>query len=183
MNKAMLLDLVSRSAKDDTIVEQFSTLIDEVEARLNERVRLRELMKQTSLTVNTDGTASLPSDFARVRFVTKANDPNSVLKERSWQDVLAGNDGFALGNGQILVHPAQNVDLHYWAKVPSLNSNDTNAVLDRAMMIYHSGIMAAWAALKGDVQTAQAMWSAFDNLITQLNANEDWALHGQQAII
>jgi len=182
MNKADLFNLVMRSAGNDRIAEIFPELVNEVEARLNERLRLRELMQTATLDAST-GSAALPSDFARMRFVTQAGNPSAVLRERSMQDVLARKEGYAIGNGEIRVYPGQRVDVHYWVKLPSLNDNNTNALLERGLGVYHAGIMAAYEALNGDIQKAAALWVAFDQLVTSINASEDWTLQGYASIV
>ena len=182
--KADLMEMVMCSANDDRIAEVLPVFINEVEARLNNRLRMRELLASSNVTIGGDGRGTLPPDLARVRFVMGADNPNDVLREIWLYDVLAKrHEGYAIDGNQIVVYPARNVTVHYWEKVPSLNDVHTNVVLERAIGLYHTGVMAAYEAWRGDPQKAAALWGAFDALLTSLNANEDWATQGRTAIM
>lgn len=124
-----------------------TSFIANAEARINRRLRTRSMETSDTLTLNSSGEATLPSDFLEARLLTVATSPVSfpefvepdspefLFKFRPNQ-----NPQYASIIGTtIKVQPAYegSATLYYFGKVPALSgSNTTNWLLTKAPDIY-----------------------------------------------
>lgn len=128
----------------DTVIPNF---IANAEARLNKRVRHRDMVSEESLTFDTDGEAALPSDFLEWRALSLDTTPVSrpEFVEPDSREFMyrfrpySVPQYYTILNGKIKVQPATDATgtLYYYAKLPALTDvNPDNWLLLRSPEVY-----------------------------------------------
>jgi len=180
--RSELMDMLIRSSGSDRIAELFPTLAEAVEAQLNGLLRIHEMWAETNLTLDSEGKGTLPDDFISARFVLVP--PKRFLKQRTAQEIRSDVTGYHVGALQIQVYPVVDaITVGYWAKLPSVVQNDTNAALERGPNLYFTGMMAEYYAIAGDVQKTMEYQTAFDALVRQTSADDLWDRQGKIGVM
>lgn len=144
------------------IAAKADLIIDMVEADLNNGVlgldgsfvslRTREMEAEDDLTPDSDGQATLPTDYLEFRQVVSLNSPRRDLKlislakaDEFYADRVSDlPDHFTIIGSTIQVLPISTTDirLHYYQKIPALSSsNTTNWLLTKAPNVYLYGCL------------------------------------------
>lgn len=150
---------------DTTAADNADTYIDLVEAYFRRKLRTREMAETATLTLDSEGEASLPADFLEVIRVSYDGSPKFDIEYASPQALrdyntfdTTGLPGFYTIEGGVLrvrPIPATTVTLHYYETIPALSdSTTTNWLLDRAPDLYLTACEAehAWRVYDTDRQ-------------------------------
>lgn len=144
--KAAVSDTLARADLEDEV----DGFISQAEARFNRRIRARDMEASTTLALNADGEATLPSDFLEFRSLSCATTPKSwpQIVDVDSPDFLfrfrpnANPQYVGIMATTIVVRPAANVsaDLYYYQRIPALTSGaPTNWLVTDAPDIYLYG--------------------------------------------
>lgn len=133
---------------DSVFTGEVDTFIDLAEARINRAlIGDSRMEKNTTLTTDSNGEVSLPSDFLAVRFAYWDAATDSPLDVVSWEQLkrlnVTDSSGvpcrFAIQNTTLKLGPikAGDVDFNYYAKITPLDgTNTTNWLLTLAPDVY-----------------------------------------------
>jgi hypothetical protein len=142
MTKAALYELIReylrRPNQSDTSIDGMASM---VEAKLNTVLRRHPRMyTSTTLTLDSDGNADLPSDISAAAVV---RDGSGRLPQ--YESQLRGT--FARGvilSGQVasVIGSSGDVVLEYYQVIPPLESNDSNWILEHFSDIYVYGVLS-----------------------------------------
>lgn len=122
------------------------------EARLNKRLRTRDMETSATLTP-TSGVCTIPTDFLEVRSVTAMTNPKRILQQidQGYADEFFG-DGtsgtptyYTIQGADLTIYPPSDDDvtLKYYRTIAALTaSNTTNWLLTRDPRIYLNGCLA-----------------------------------------
>lgn len=144
---AELKTVVQAWFDDTTVEDNVDTYIDLAEALFNRTLRTREMQESSSLSLDSNGEASLPADFLSAVRVTYGGSPSydigyaspQVLRDYNTFDTQ-GLPGLYTIDGSVLrvrPTPGTTVTLEYFQKIPALSdSQTTNWLLTRAPDLY-----------------------------------------------
>lgn len=150
-------------ADDDDVASFADDYIDIVEARFNRELRVREMEEEATLTLDSNGEASLPADFLEARTVYENSNPLRVLEFRTPENLIDLYPTATAGVGKSYTIegstfrarpiPSSSVILKYYEKIPALSdSQTTNWLLTKAPEVYLYGCEAehAWKVYDND---------------------------------
>jgi hypothetical protein len=162
------------------IIARFPDFIALFESCANRRLRVRQQETISTLTPAA-GVIALPSDFLTWRRVTWLGNPRRELSyvEPSWlQSAYPDNPTdlpsvFTIEAANIKMMPTDdtntNIELSYWAQIPSLQSNTTNWLMTAHPDLYLFGSLAEAGGYTVDVDKL-AMWkSRRDELFDEID--------------
>lgn len=162
--------------------------IANAEARLNRRIRCRAMETSTSLSLNTEGQATLPNDYLEWRFLTVATSPASVPEfvepdspEFQYRHrPYAPPQYFSIMGTTIQVRPAYNgsATLYYYQKIPALSGSvTTNWLLTKSPETYlYAALIEGAIYLRDEAAAAnytELMVSAVDELLQEDRAGRN----------
>lgn len=141
----------------------------------------------TTLTADSDGIATLPTDFAELQALYQPGEP--PMKVVTWAALQALNpDGIAstpthcaLQGGSVKVAPvyAGSLTLDYWAKLVGLGDNNaTNWLLTQAPDVYLFYCRAAQALFEEEFAQGQTFRALGDQALDDLIAQSARAQYG-----
>lgn len=164
------------------------SFIANAEARLNRRIRCRAMETTENLTLNSDGEASVPSDFLEEKTLMVASTPETwpeyvesdapefLYKYRPY----SGPQYWTIMGTTIKVKPAFNgaAVLYYFQRIPALSgSNTTNWLLTKAPEVYlYATCLEAAMYLKDEaaaVNYTDLMMAAIDELLQEERASKN----------
>lgn len=167
---------------DSEFTAQVPDFVVLCESRCNRILRVRAMEAVSTLTLDADGTAALPSDYIAFRDVTATDydppcslqvvSPDYAVNEHPYS---AGTpDHFSIAGSTLRTHPPAvgDVRLRYFQKIPALASNATNWLLDKAPEVYLYGSLLEAAPYMRDDERIQMFGTYFDKAIEGL-VNED----------
>lgn len=189
-NYAELVASIGSWLNRDDLNDLAPDLIRLCEVELNRILRVPEMEETTTLT--TDGERiDLPTDFRKGRSLYLDTDPRQelenitlgVLRTKYACQTTGKPECYAISGSEIVLGPAPDDEydliLTYYKEVPALTSDDdTNWLLDDHPDIYlYGSLCQAEAHLWNDERVP--MWrAAFDNAVTQLQAQGTSKQHG-----
>lgn len=147
------------------------TFIQNAEARLNKRVRHREMEASQDVTIDAAGAFALPADYQEARSLRIEGDPAAFPRQVEPTSAEFTHrfrpyslpQFFAVLEGRVMVKPAAAGagTFYYFAKLPALSdSNPTNWLLERSPECYLYAALveaATWERDPEDVQTYAAL--------------------------
>jgi len=155
------------------------------EARLNRILRVREMETTATLTLASDGTASLPADYLAFRDVTAlgysparsldAVSPDYAVDEHPFDGEAPQH--FSITGSTLRTHPkgSGTVRLRYFQAIPALAANATNWLLSKSPGVYLYGSLLEAAPYMFDDSRMQ-VWSAmFDKAVSDLVSEDHQA--------
>lgn len=164
-----------------TVVDDF---IDLSEAEFNRVLRVREMEAATTLTLDGNGEATLPTDYLAWRTVTALTDPRREVEyatpsyiEDTYPDRPSGYpEVFTIRGSTLLVAPitSSSIRFDYYQKIPALSdSQTTNWLLDKMPGLYlHMSLKHASVYLDEDA-LAQRYASLAQAALSALTS-DDW---------
>jgi hypothetical protein len=163
---ADLLDLqtaVIERVKNTSIADVFPQLVRLAEASFNRRLRCREQIATTTVTI-TGGSASLPADFEEVLGVYDGagneyiNQPVQALQQ------VQSRGYYAIAGSTIRAAADEALTLQYYAKLPTISGamSDTNWLLQRHPGLYLYGCIFEAAKHLADVELATTVAPILD---------------------
>lgn len=167
-----------------SVVDDF---IDLCEGELNRVLRTRQQLTTTTLTLDADSRAALPTDYLEHRRVTTVASPIRTLDlvTPSYRDdMFQGQSGtpqvFTIDGSGVLVAPASatsQVTLEYFATIPALSdSTTTNWLLTKFPNAYLYGCLKHACIFIGDVPRTQQMGAMFASEIDAIKQDDNKAM-------
>ncbi len=168
-NYATLVTAVSawvERANDSNYTGEVDTFIDMAEARFNRAlIGDPRLEANTTLTTDSDGEATLPSDYLALKFAFWDSSTDIPLDVVSWEQLKRLNTAdtsgnpcrLAIRNTTLKLGPikAGSVDLNYYAKITPLDgTNTTNWLITLAPDVYLLMSLAMGHLFNEDLQQA-----------------------------
>jgi hypothetical protein len=166
-------------------VPDFITL---AEARINDRVRVREMEASATLAPDANNVCTLPTDYIEARRVAADVDPVSILTPISLE---MARDSFGWAGGYPYHYTIQGsslkawptssatVTLDYFAKIPALSdSNTTNWLLTKSPQIYlYASLLDSAPFLEDDPRLATwiSLFKAAVDELLQADTRAKWS--------
>jgi hypothetical protein len=169
------------------------SFIELCEAEMNTVLKTREQLTTTTLTPNSDGEITLPTDYAMFRRVTALTTPRSKLEHVVTatldETYITRSSGyprmFAISNGIATILPitTSDIELEYYAKIPALSeSAPTNWLLSKSPTTYLYGALKHAAIFLGDVERIPAFTQQYENNLSAVIRDDKNAAYGQSTI-
>lgn len=191
--KAGISTFLARGADLDNQRDDF---IDFAEAYFNRVLRVTQMEEETSLTTDSSGNATLPSDLLAIRSVRRIGSPNIELKPISMgaENRLSPYDTagvacfYSISGTTLRVTPIEAgtdlLTLTYYEKIPALtDANTANWLLTLAPDIYLYRCLAeAWTYVR-EWDTAAAYKALCDGLMDELRGLDTQARYQNAEII
>ena len=186
--KESIADWLMRSDLD-TQIPKFITL---AEARLNKRVRHRDMESTESLTLDSSGSAPLPSGYLEWRLLTVNTTPRAhpEFVEPDSREFLfryrpySVPQYFTILGDQIRVQPAteESATLIYYSKLsPLSDASPTNWLLERSPESYlYASLIEASAFLHSPEDVKATYVALFDNAVGELMQDSRAARVGRE---
>jgi len=161
----------------DTIIPSFIT---NGEARLNKRVRHREMESTAALTFDVNGEADVPSDYLEWKLLALATTP-AARPEFVYPDSreflfrfrpFSVPQYFTVIGDKVKIQPAKDVGgtFYYFAQLPALSDTTaTNWLLDRSPETYLYASLVEGARFLRDEESLRANAELLNAAITELN--------------
>lgn len=160
----------------DTIIPDF---IANGEARLNKRIRHRDMETTEALTLDATGSAPLPDGYLEWRFLVVDTTPQARpefvepdSREFLWRfRPYSVPQYFTVLGDTLRVQPAsdKSASLTFYKKVPALSDTDTtNWLLDRSPEAYLYAALVEGATYLRDNEAIQTYSALFDNAAAEL---------------
>ncbi len=161
MAYADLLDLqtaVIERVKNVGIADVFPQLVKLAEASFNRRLRCREQITTTTVTI-TSGTAALPADFEEVLGVYDAAGNEYINQPVQSLQLVQARGYYAISGSNIIAKADETLTLQYYAKLPTITDSmtDSNWLLQRHPGLYLYGVAFEAAKHLADAELAQAI--------------------------
>lgn len=187
---------LDRSTDLDSMRDDF---IDFAEAYFNRTLRTYQMMETTTLTTDSSGEASLPSDFLAAISVRYSSSPSIELKpvsiggENRLSPYDTAGDPYwysirsAAGVSKLRVTPIKasaSIVLRYFEKIPALtDANTTNWLLSLAPDIYlHRCLGEAWAFMR-QFDRASGYYAEAGNRCAEMGLLSDLARYGNAEMV
>jgi hypothetical protein len=148
------------------------------EAKFNRTVRVREMEEFTPLTVDANGEVALPSDYLETRrliFVGDSKIPLDYLSpnEFRWRYPTISQGfpaNYTIEGSTIATAPlgSGTLNLLYYARLPALETTDTNWLLQKHPDIYLFGSLVEAQAFGQNIQGVQGWMSRLDQAMQEL---------------
>lgn len=159
--------------------------IDLAEAEFNRVLRVREMEAYDDLTLDSNGEATLPTDYLAWRTVTAKTNPRRELDfvAPSYIEDVYGDrpsdlpEVFTIRGSTILVAPitTSDVRMDYYQKIPALSdSQTTNWLLEKMPNLYLHAALKHAAIYLDDDNLAQR-YAALANASIQALTADDWS--------
>lgn len=154
------------------------------ESRINRRLRVAQMIiRDTTQTVPGNSYILKPADFLEMRNIEVSGSPNMVLEyatpaviDRKYRsDSLGRPSAYTLLGSEIQLAPTPDaeyvIEMAYYAKIPSLQQNSTNWLIQQAPDIYLYGALIEAKAFIED-EKFQLWKAAFDEAINDLTRSD-----------
>lgn len=190
-NYGQLKTAVADWLNRDDLTAVIPTFIDIAHAKLNRRLRVREMLQRSTANVTTQYT-SLPSGFLSMRNIQlNVSTPKALeylTSEQMDQERARGNTArepvyYTIIGETIEVFPSPDasyeIEMAYHKTLPSLSADaDTNWLLTKAPDAYlYGALLQAAPYLKDTAETG--LWlQAHDMVVSELERDSDKALYG-----
>ena len=189
--KTAVADWLNRD--DLTLV--IPTFIDLAHAKLNRRLRVREMIQRSTASI-TDQFSNLPSDFLELRNiqlnVTIPKSLEYVTIEQMDQERGLGNTArepvyYTLMGSTIEVFPTPDqsytLELAYYQDIPTLSADaDTNWLLTKAPDVYLYGALLQAAPYLKDAEETGLWLQAHDMVVAELEKEDLGARYGASTL-
>lgn len=171
---------------DAAFVAAVPSFISDAEHRFNRKLRIR-LTEQiaTSTITSADGSLGLPGDYLELRSLQILTNPPTApvyvtpeklaVDQQTQSLTYTGNpvEFTIIGNEVVFWPPPAagsnlGVSFVYWASVPPLATNTTNALLTTHPDLYRYAALVYAALWEGDDTAAQKWEGIYQNILTEL---------------
>ena len=160
------------------------------ESRLNQKLRMREMVASTDLTP-TAGVVTLPSDFVAVSRVVEKSSPRRVLDYISPDGADDMYDASVTGSpyhytiigSSLKTYPeaTNDVELTYYQEIPSLETNSTNWLMTKYPNIYLEAAQLEFYRWAKDFENLDVSSRLLADEIEDLNATNAIGIWGNAA--
>ena len=163
---------VRKQGRHTDIKDVFDRLTQFDEARLNRRLRTRQQVTSTTLTV-ASGTVAVPADFAEVIGVFATDGYEYVARPIQEVQITGPQAFYAISGSNLITNgPEGDRTLTDYATLPSLSSNDSNWLLQSYPALYLYAVSLEAAKYVQDVEKAAAFKAFADMEERELHAND-----------
>lgn len=180
---------IGKWLKRNNLSDSAADFIALAEARLNRRIRVRQMRTYFTITPST-AFITLPGDYNEAIRLTYGDQRLTFMSEDE-ADVCMNNAGqfnrYTIAGNKIwlltLVDGVTKFTLHYYQGIESLSeSNTSNWLLEDAPDVYlYASLVEAEAFIKNDDRVAG--WkAALDTALTDLESNDDCGQHSGSAL-
>jgi hypothetical protein len=158
------------------------------ESRINKKLRLRDMEATVTLTLDEDGTATLPADYLSYRDVRLADGrPLHAVDLTFGEDTRFRGAAayFTISGDEIRTFPATDADLilSYYAKVPALSSeNPSSWLLRKAPEAYLYGALLESAPFMMDDARMATWGTLFEQSLADLQTSDELAKYARAAV-
>lgn len=111
--------------------------VRQAERDLEKVMRVRQMEAEATVTAGPDGRAPLPTDFIALR--------------------SDGRGSHAVSGGALLIAPDETLDITYYARLPPLETADTNWLSESEPEIYINAVLVQIYSAIGDARLAAAV--------------------------
>ncbi len=179
----------------DDLTSVIPTFIDLAHAKLNRRLRVREMIQRSTASI-TDQFSNLPSDFLELRNiqlnVTIPKSLEYVTIEQMDQERGLGNTArepvyYTLMGSTIEVFPTPDqsytLELAYYQDIPTMSADtDTNWLLTKAPDVYLYGALLQAAPYLKDAEETGLWLQAHDMVVAELEKEDLGARYGASTL-
>jgi hypothetical protein len=194
-NYGQLKTAVADWLNRDDLTLVIPTFIDLAHAKLNRRLRVREMIQRSTASI-TDQFSNLPSDFLELRNiqlnVTIPKSLEYVTIEQMDQERGLGNTArepvyYTLMGSTIEVFPTPDqsytLELAYYQDIPTLSADaDTNWLLTKAPDVYLYGALLQAAPYLKDAEETGLWLQAHDMVVAELEKEDLGARYGASTL-
>lgn len=149
----LLAEIVSRSGYED-IIPRASVAIGLAEKIIEKQLRVSDMVNSLLVSLDSEGMGVLPVDLLEI---IEIRQPNSYQSTQYQKDLIVKNNyyGFYVEVDKIFHNPiTPTVNLVYYQKIPSLNANDTNWLLNEDAEIYITALMMQAFQMANNIENA-----------------------------
>lgn len=176
-----------------TELSQFIDLfIGLCESELNKVLKTNDQLKSVVLTPSVDGIITLPDDYQMFKSVVALTNPTIRLDHVSigtlldkYQPVNGSPKVFSITGNYATILPLNdaNIELDYYAKIPSLSeSNPTNWLLTKSPTTYLYGTLKHAAVFIGDTERLPIFASQFNDNVNLIIRDDKNARYGERTM-
>lgn len=157
------------------LTDVFPRLVKMAEADFNRRLRCREMITDTTLTV-TSGSAAIPSDLVEIIDLATSAGVEQVQLSLQTYDKLTNKSGFFTVAASTILAADAVYDFRYYTKVPTLTTGmtTTNWLLAKAPELYLYAVAEKAAKHLANVELATATGSLAETEYANV-AGQDYA--------
>lgn len=176
----LVIEAARRSGVTD-LTTRADMIVGMAEDYLSKRLRVAGMETETTLTTDSDGEASLPSDYEEMRSVRVSDAP---FRRLPLDQVLnSGTRGYAVRGSTFVSTKASTAHaVVYYASIPSLDSNDTNHLLTSEPELYLQAVLFQAYSSAGDLERAAVTQAYVDRLIDHANSRAYLYRHGNNRV-
>lgn len=192
----LLVQVSDYTARDD-FAQNFPRFVSYAENKLNRRLRVAQMEVIDSIITDTDGAATLPTDYLEMREVLNASGVVLELSPVKALDEYFGpysgtSARYSIVNNAFFAVPKSSHEftITYYGKIPALTAtNTTNWMLTDCPMIYLYGVCAevlGWALATGreaDATKLAAMNGMLNSEVEQLMAADHSARYSNARVL
>lgn len=168
----LLAEIVTRSGYED-IIPRGSVAIGLAEKIIEKEIRVSSMINSVTLTLNSVGMGTLPTDLLEI---IEVRQNNSLQSAQYQKDFVAKNNyyGFYIDKNTLFHNPiVPSVSLKYYQKLPSLNDNNTNWLLDADPGIYITALMMQAYEMAKDIENAVVYKNYLNELLVNLQTADN----------
>lgn len=181
-----LLDSLGGWLMRDDLAAVLPDFVALAEADMNQRLRLRAMLKRSTATLSGDGYETLPADFLGLWRLTLDGEEMRFAPTSRMAGYTEGYRGlsplyFSIVGEQIQVaptgpQPGGVLEMTYYAKVPALSADaPSNAILRASPALYLYGALLQSAPYLQDDQRAATWGALYNQAADTLQAADDAA--------
>lgn len=171
---------VVEHVRNPSIADVFPRLVKLAEVTFNRRLRCREQITTSALTI-TSGAAALPSDYAALLGVFDASGVELIQQPVQVLQEAQPRGYYALSGSNVIAKNDEVLSLIYYAKVPTITDSltDSNWLLQKHPGVYLYGVGLEAAKYLRDAETAQATMPFLDMEIDAANGQDAQERYGR----
>lgn len=171
---------VVEHVRNPSIADVFPRLVKLAEVTFNRRLRCREQITTSALTI-TSGAAALPSDYAALLGVFDASGVELIQQPVQALQVQQTRGYYGLSGSNVIAKNDEVLSLIYYAKVPTITDSltDTNWLLEKHPGVYLYGVGLEAAKYLQMVDVAQATMPFLDMEIDAANGQDAQERYGR----
>lgn len=167
----LIAELTDRTG-DSSVATRASMYLTMAESAINKDMRVAESESVEYLVTDSDGKATLPSDFSMVRMVKlgarKADLVDFPVVTIAPFSTLPVALSYAVQGNQILTNtPGTEITLYYYAKLQRLDITGTNWLIESDPAIYIYAMLVQIFEAKMEAEKAMAAQAKLDRLIEE----------------
>lgn len=171
---------VVEHVRNPSIADVFPRLVKLAEVTFNRRLRCREQITTSALTI-ASGVAALPTDYAALLGVFDASGVELIQQPVQALQVQQTRGYYGLSGSSVIAKADEVLSLIYYAKVPTITDSltDTNWLLQKHPGVYLYGVGLEAAKYLRDAETAQATMPFLDMEIDAANGQDAQERYGR----